>query len=73
MKVFIRICALIGLLISGWYSLENDFGFEGVVAFLSFLVAFGSTYFLGKDSKMNQVLGDNSKGYQAGRDINIKD
>ncbi|UTV26423.1 hypothetical protein [Photobacterium atrarenae] len=73
MKKFIQIVTLVGLVVSGWYSYKNDFSFEGVVAFLSFLIAFGSTFFLGVSNKMSQTLGDNSKGYQSGRDINIKD
>ncbi|EJF7198428.1 hypothetical protein V9J80_002628 [Vibrio cholerae] len=73
MKKFIQIVTLVGLVVSGWYSYKNDFSFEGVVAFLSFLIAFGSTFFLGVPNKMSQTFGDNSKGYQAGRDINIKD
>ncbi|MCG6412640.1 hypothetical protein, partial [Vibrio fluvialis] len=63
MKKFIQIVTLVGLVVSGWYSYKNDFSFEGIVAFLSFLIAFASTFFLGVSHKMSQTLGDNSKGY----------
>ena len=73
MKILAQISTLIGLIVSGIYSYFNNFCFEGIVALLSFTAAFASTFFFGNSSKMQQKLGGNSKGYQAGRDINIKE
>lgn len=73
MKLFSQLVTLVGILVSGYYSYLNDFIFEGIVAFLSFLAAFTATFFFGKSSNMSQKVGDNSKAYQSGRDINIKE
>jgi len=73
MKLFSQLVTLIGIFISGYYSYLNDYSFEGVVAFLSFLAAFTTTFFFGKSSDMSQQTGSNSKAYQSGRDINIKE
>lgn len=73
MKLFSQLVTLVGILISGFYSYMNDYGFEGVVAFFSFLAAFSATFFFGRDSNMSQQVGKNSKAYQSGRDINIKE
>ena len=73
MKLFSLLVTLVGILVSGYYSYLNDFSFEGVVAFLSFLAAFAATFFFGKSSNMSQKVGNNSKAYQSGRDINIKE
>ncbi|ARR51129.1 hypothetical protein ETN89_17695 [Photobacterium damselae subsp. damselae] len=73
MKLFSQLVTIVGILISGFYSYLNDYSFEGVVAFISFLAAFSATFFFGNSSKMNQQVGDNSKAYQSGRDINIKE
>ncbi len=73
MKVFAQITTIVGILLSGIYSYMNNFGFDGVIAFLSFLAAFSATFFFGKSSHMAQTVGKNSKAYQSGRDINIKE
>ncbi|HLS29231.1 MAG TPA: hypothetical protein VK021_00080 [Flavobacteriaceae bacterium] len=73
MKSIIRIVTVLGLLISGVYTYINEFAFEGVVAFLSFLVAFLGTFIFSKTTKMNQIVGSNSEAYQSGRDINIRE
>ena len=73
MKFFSQLVTLVGIFISGFYSYLNNYSFEGVVAFLSFLAAFAATFFFRKNSSMSQKVGDNSKAYQSGRDINIKE
>ncbi|QYJ93152.1 hypothetical protein [Shewanella spartinae] len=73
MKLFSQLVTIAGILISGFYSYLNDYSFEGIVAFISFLAAFSATFFFGNSSKMTQQVGDNSKAYQSGRDINIKE
>ncbi|MCT8863987.1 hypothetical protein [Shewanella xiamenensis] len=73
MKLFSQLITLVGILVSGFYSYANEYSFEGVVAFLSFLAAFAATFFFGKNSNMSQQVGNNSKAYQSGRDINIKE
>lgn len=73
MKLFSQLVTLIGILISGFYSYMNNYNFEGVVAFLSFIAAFSATFFFGENSNMNQQVGKNSKAYQSGRDINFKE
>jgi hypothetical protein len=73
MKIFSQLVTVIGILISGFYSYMSGYSFEGIVAFISFLAAFSATFFFGKSAKMNQQVGDNSKAYQSGRDINIKE
>jgi len=73
MKLFSHLVTLVGIFISGYYSYVNDYSFEGVVAFLSFLAAFAATFFFGRRANMSQQVGNNSKAYQSGRDINIKE
>jgi hypothetical protein len=73
MKLIAQITTLIGILISGAYAYINNYAFEGVVALLSFLAVFSATFFFSNKKEMSQTTGDNSKAYQSGRDINIKD
>lgn len=73
MKLFSQFVTLAGILMSGFYSYANEYSFEGVAAFLSFLAAFAATFFFGKTSNMSQQVGNNSKAYQSGRDMNIKE
>jgi hypothetical protein len=73
MKLFSQLITLVGIFISGYYSYVNDNSFEGAVAFLSFLAAFSATFFFGRSSSMSQQVGNDSKAYQSGRDINIKE
>jgi hypothetical protein len=73
MKLFSQIITMIGVLLSASYVYFNGCSFEGIAAVLSFLAAFSATFFFGKDSKMAQTVGDNSKAYQSGRDINVKE
>lgn len=73
MKIFAQFITIVGIVLSGIYSYINDFSFDGIVAFISFLAAFSATFFFGKNASMTQTVGDNSKAYQSGRDINIKE
>jgi len=73
MKLFSQLITLVGISISGYYSYVNDYSFEGVVAFLSFLAGFSATFIFGRSSSMSQQVGNDSKAYQSGRDINIKE
>jgi len=73
MKIFAQIVTILGLLLTGIYSYFNNYPFEGITGFLSFLIAFASTFFMSKAKHMNQTVGDHSKAYQSGRDINIKE
>ena len=72
MKLFGQLATLLGMLLSGFYSYVTNYSFESVIAFLSFLAMFSTTFFLGNNSKMNQKTGKNSNAYQASGDINIK-
>ena len=73
MKLFSQLVMLVSIFLSGYYSYVNDYSFEGVAVFLSSLAAFSSTFLFGKRSSMSQQVGKNSKAYQSGRDINIKE
>ncbi len=73
MKLFTQIITILGVLLTGIYSYFNNYPFEGVTGFLTFLIAFSSTFSISKPKQMNQSVGDHSKAYQSGRDINIKE
>ena len=73
MKIFAQIISVIGIILTGVYSYLNNYPFEGITGFLTFLVAFTSTFFMSNEKSMSQNVGDNSKAYQSGRDINIKE
>lgn len=73
MKIFAQIISILGVILTGIYSYFNNYPFEGVTGFLTFLVAFSSTFFMSKAKTMSQNVGDHSKAYQSGRDINIKE
>lgn len=73
MKLFSQIITLTGAAVSIYYSYTNNYSTEGIIAFLSFIAAFSATFFFDKKPSMSQKLGKNSKAYQSGRDINIKE
>ncbi len=73
MKFIAQIITLTGIILTAIYGYLRGFSFHVMVAFLSFVAGFASTFFLSRDKSMVQSVGDNSKTYQAGRDINIKD
>lgn len=75
MKIFAQIISVLGIILTGVYSYINNYPFEGITGLLTFLVAFASTFFMSNANakSMSQNVGDNSKAYQSGRDINIKE
>lgn len=73
MKIISQIVTVLGIAISALYLYFKGFDFTGTVTLLSFVAGFAATFYFSKSSKMNQKTGDNSKAFQAGRDINIKD
>lgn len=74
MKTFAIATAFLVLLITGaWFAVKPNW--DSTAALGAALVALISTFFLPKKkeiSDQSQTVGDNSTGFQAGRDINMR-
>ncbi|HEX5056681.1 MAG TPA: hypothetical protein VFX02_09305 [Gammaproteobacteria bacterium] len=73
MKKLAQASSVFGALVSLMYIVIWASDFASITAFLSFIGVFASTFFFSEkeNSKQQQSIGDNSTGYQAGRDIKI--